>query len=414
MDGVDFSMPSMAFDSNDLSMLIVDYPMEHEMTPLPGTADRRQGDRDEGARRFSYENFSATGTTASTSTGIPSWPTTQAGFSEGSLEFGRDQEADVAVSDSSVAEDARTFAKSHKELLKLSLELVEDRERMDSQAPWPPRPPITPNPLKCSSSIQQQPVNRMLDQASRLWDILKDLSATSDTPKPRPGGPGYENGVSNHLNGSSDRPRQGYTRPSNVETGYPGNNGNLASRSFSPPPSSSATRSLDPLLIANLVTTYVCLLRSCRAVFARLYHALLMAPTSEVNSLISLPGLQFGNFPLENNLAIQVKVLIELTSGMLLRISNALGISPASVIGGSSSPTPNEDVEHRLPFLSDPVAISIRQIILSQELMQNGAQDGEPPPLTRIIKNIQTLLERRYCPLSLFPMRNLFIIDSVG
>ena len=234
----------------------------------------------------------------------------------------------------------------------------------------------------------------MLDQASRFWDILKCLSAASDAPKPHPGAR-YENDANNHANGSSNGSRQGSIRPRSADTGYLAN-GDIDSSSLLSSAPLPPAKGPDPLLIVNLVTTYVCLLRTCRAVFARLYHALLMAPTSEVNSLISLPGLQFGNFPLENNLAIQVRVLIELTSGMLLRISNALGINPASVIGGSSSPRPSEDPEHRLPFLSDPVAISIREIILSQEMMQSGTQNGEPPPLVRIIKNIQTLLERRY------------------
>lgn len=390
MDGMDFSMPSMGFDSGDLSSLIVDYSMDHDLA-LSRTAERRQGDKDERSRRFSYEDFpnADTSNTSNASTSVPGWPTAPAGPSEGSLESVQDKEPE-----SGAAEEPRGGpAKSHQDLLKLSLELMEDQEMMSAQAPWPPKPPITPNPLKCSSSIQQQPVNRMLDQASRLWDILKNLSAAGDAPRPRTTtSAGYEN---SHANGNGAH--QGSMRPrSGTVAGYPGgSNGDIDSWSF-PAPSPPSYKHPDPILIANLVTTYVCLLRSCRAIFARLHHALLMAPTSEENSLISLPGLQFGSFPLENNVAIQVRVLIELTLGMLHRISAALGISPADVIGGgSSSPTPNEDAAHRMPFLSDPVAISIRQIILSQEMMLSSTQSVEPPPLARIIKNIQTLLERR-------------------
>ncbi|SPO07538.1 uncharacterized protein DNG_10232 [Cephalotrichum gorgonifer] len=406
MDGMDFSMPGMGFDSGDLSSLIVDYSMDHDLS-LSRTTDRRQGsDRDEGGRRFSYDDFTNADTT-SASTSVPSWPTTRGGLSDGTIESMRDQDVEPGVLNAEEAARGSTPAKSHRDLLKLSLELMEDQEMMSAQAPWPPKPPITPNPLRCSSSVQQQPVNRMLDQASRLWEILKNLSAVGDTPRPRSGSR-YENGSSNHSNGggggtsSNGTNRQGSIRPRSATAGnsYLAGNGNgsdLDSVAFPPPLPPHSYKHPDPVLIANLVTTYVCLLRSCRAVFARLHHALLMAPASEENSLISLPDLQFGNFPLENNVAIQVRVLIELTLGMLHRISNALGIGLADVIGGdsSSSPTPNEDAAHRMPFLSDPVAISIRQIILSQEMMQSSSQNVDPPPLARIIKNIRTLLERR-------------------
>lgn len=398
-------MPSMGFDSEDLSSLIADYPMDHNLS-LTRTTESRQGDRDEGDRRFKYKDFSSADAT-STDTGVPSWPTTQAGVSESSLESGRDREAEARVP--SAKGVSRGPAKGHMDLLKLSMELMEDQERMNTQAPFPPRPPIAPNPLKCSSSIQQQPINHMLDQASRLWDIIKDLSTAGDTPRLHTGS-GYENGANTQASGNAGNgARQASMRPRSAVAGHLASNGDLDPSPF-PATSESSYKSVDPILIANLVTTYVCLLRSCRSVFARLYHALLMAPASEENSLISLPGLQFGNFPLENNLAIQVRVLIELALGMLHRISNSLGINPADVIGGSSSPTPNDDAAYRMPFLGDPVAISIRQIILSQEMMQSNTQNGDPPPLAMIIKNIQALLERRYLPpfLSIIVSLSLF------
>ncbi|KAK8076186.1 hypothetical protein PG994_003458 [Apiospora phragmitis] len=80
-----------------------------------------------------------------------------------------------------------------------------------------------------------------------------------------------------------------------------------------------------------------------------------------------LPSLQFGTFQLSNSLPIQVKVLIDITSGMLLRITNALGINPAGVTASPSPASTQNDSEARLPFLTDPVAVSLRDTILSQE-----------------------------------------------
>jgi hypothetical protein len=141
----------------------------------------------------------------------------------------------------------------------------------------------------------------------------------------------------------------------------------------------------------NLVTTYVNLLRNCRAVFTRLYHALQANPSPESNAMLSLPSLQFGEFQLENNVSIQVKVLIELASGMLQRIGNALGINTGP---GPSGPLSPDGQNYRLPFLNDPVAVSIREIILSQESMQGGIHGGDPP-LADIMNNLKRLLESR-------------------
>lgn len=66
MDGMDFSMPSMEFESGDLQSLIADYPMDHDLS-LPRSVERRQGDRDGGARRFSYEDLPPNNDTSNTS-----------------------------------------------------------------------------------------------------------------------------------------------------------------------------------------------------------------------------------------------------------------------------------------------------------------------------------------------------------
>ena len=67
-----------------------------------------------------------------------------------------------------------------------------------------------------------------------------------------------------------------------------------------------------------------------QGVLTRLYNALEVTPKDDYNSVLGLPSLQFGEFQLHNKPSIQVKVLIELLSSMLLRIEETLGISQAS------------------------------------------------------------------------------------
>ncbi|KAK3385178.1 hypothetical protein B0H63DRAFT_472483 [Podospora didyma] len=303
------------------------------------------------------------------------------------------------------------------DLLKLSLELVEDQYIIETQAPLDGTP--TPPPHECPPAEQSRFINRVLNQSSRFWDILKTMSLEAESQRQRTTSAAKSNGESNgfhngngHTNGGSNGGSldsgawRGWTRPRTGDTNN--SNGNRvdmdlygtssSSSSSSSPP--VASHRVDPVLVVNLVMTYVYLLRSCRAVFVRLYQALEMTPTAESRSPLRLPSLQFGDFQLENNLAIQVKVLVEMMSGMLLRIGNTLGISPSGVIvpaDGNASP-PAEDRDCRLPFMSDPVAVSVREIILSQERAQGGGitRPGEAPPLPEIMANLRRLLGRRY------------------
>ncbi|KAK0751375.1 hypothetical protein B0T18DRAFT_426023 [Schizothecium vesticola] len=293
---------------------------------------------------------------------------------------------------------------SYKDLLKLSLELVEDREILDTRAPLTARPSIAP--LTCSSMQQQQAVNRVLSQTARFWDIVKAISTSS--PETCPNSSSSCSSTSGFVSvGHGGQTRSGSTSSSSsaslINLGSIGHgwenaslngNGDLdsnlsASSTLSLP--SSAPGRQDHLLMINLVMTYINLLRNCRAVFTRLYQALQVTPPPESNAKLILPSLQFGEFQLENNVPIQVKVLIELTSGMLQRIGSAFGFN---AVTGPGVPLSPDDHNYRLPFLNDPFAVSVREIILSQESMQGGVHGGEPP-LVDIMSSLKLLLERR-------------------
>lgn len=364
---MDFALPHMAFDTNDIGVLIVDH-----------SPTRAQGHQDDAT--LTNLGWGAHGA-------YPDACTLDTGRQH------RDVEPDMM---GAPADTQRLITGAYKDLLKLSLELVEDREILDTQAPLPVSPSIAPP--TCSSSKQQRPINRVLNQTARLWDIVKAMSSTSHersaSSSSASSGCGSASGGGGN-GGSGSQTHSTSTSNGDLGSNFPG----PPVSSLSSPPTSADGRQ-DHLLMVNLVTTYVNLLRNCRAVFVRLHHAVQhevnRSPESNANAMLSLPSLQFGEFHLENNVSIQVKVLLELVSGMLQRIGNALGINnteSAAPSGGLFTPD-DQNYQYRLRFLNDPIAVSTREIILSQESMQGGIHGGDPP-LADIMDDIKRLLEGR-------------------
>jgi hypothetical protein len=382
LDPMDFALPHMAFDTNDLSVLMVD----HSPTRAEGHED----------------DATLCGPGPGTNLGWGS----HGAHPDACMDTGREHR-DVEPDMMGAPVDTKRLSGTYKDLLKLSLELVEDREILDTQAPLTALPSIAP--LACSSIKQQQPITRVLNQTARFWAIIKALSSSasqeSSAISSASSGCSSASG-SGRSGGSGSQTRSNSTSSSSFsqvnlsslrhvrDTASLSSNGDLDSNfsgsSLSSLPTSAAGHQ-DHLLMINLVTTYVNLLRNCRAVFTRLYHALQVNPSPESNAMLSLPSLQFGEFQLENNVSIQVKVLIELASGMLQRIGNALGINTGPGPNGPRSP---DDQNCRLPFLNDPIAVSTREIILSQESMQGGIHGGDPP-LADIMNNLKRLLDSR-------------------
>lgn len=357
----------MAFDTNDIGVLMVDH--------LP---TRAQGHQD-----------------GATLTNL-GWGSHGAHPDACTLDTGRqyrDVEPDMM---GAPADTQRLITGAYKDLLKLSLELVEDREILDTQAPLPVSPSIAPP--TCSSSKQHRPINRVLNQSARLWDIVKAMSLTSQESSASCSS--ASSGCGNASRGGGNGGSGSQTRSTSTSNEDLGSNfpGPWLSSLSSPP--TSADGQQDHLLMVNLVTTYVNLLRNCRAVFVRLHHAVQheanRSSEPNPNAMLSLPSLQFGEFQLENNVSIQVKVFIELASGMLQRIGNALGINKTGLAAPSGALlTPDDQTQnYRLPFLNDPIAVSTREIILSQESMQGGIHGGDPP-LANIMDDIKRLLEAR-------------------
>lgn len=313
---MDFSMPVASFDSCDFSFI---FPDAQSGLRNPATAEMPD--------ERNLEPCNILGPT-----GLEPWRLLQRdAVSAPGLHRAMDDDHELPAIDS-------------KSLTQLSLEIIEDYELLRTNSPLKGQPANVPH--HCSSTEQHRPFNRMLSQASQLWDIIKSMS------------------VSTTADGVGDF----------STTAAPG----------------SLPNRIDQVLIMTLITTYAHLMRNCRGIFMRL----LLALQSDASAKLILPALQFGTFQLNNSLPIQIKVLIDITSGMLLRITNALGINPAGVTAGPPPASMGSDSETRLPFLTDPVAVSLRDTILSQE--HDLPENEQHMSLRGIMVDILHLVDQKF------------------
>ncbi|KAK8007360.1 hypothetical protein PG989_001350 [Apiospora arundinis] len=345
---MDYAMPIPNFDIGDFSFLSSDTPLgvsKFATTEMPDSRDYEIRDNEVSATasRFSEP-----------------WK-----LSHGGLVSPRHSEPNPPRK---YTEEHEFPAADSKKLTQLSLEISEDYELLRNSSPLKGQPENVPH--NCTSAEQHRPFNRMFDQASRLWEIIQGMSAFVE------GGNGLKDIDFQHCN----RVEPSFASP---EEKY--NAGTSTSTTYRP------TGKTDQILILSLITTYAWLMRNCRSIFMRL----LMALKSDASAKLILPSLQFGSFQLSNSLPIQVKVLIDITSGMLLRITNALGLSPVGVATGSPpASTQEEPGTSRLPFVTDPIYISFRDSILSQDL--NLPENDQNQSLQGIMVDIQRLVDQKF------------------
>ncbi|KAK7960589.1 hypothetical protein PG996_011233 [Apiospora saccharicola] len=313
---MDFSMPVASFDSGDFSFQFPDAQLDLGNLAAAETSDNNN-----------LECLSTSG-----ATNLKPWGLSHHNaFSEPGSHRSKDDHELPAI--------------ESKSLTQLSLEIIEDYEILRTSSPLKGQPANVPH--HCSSTEQHRPFNRMLNQASQLWDIIKSMSASANTE-----------GAGNFSTSAAQN---------------------------------SLPKRIDQVLIMTLITTYAHLMRNCRGIFIRLLFAL----QSDASAKLILPSLQFGTFQLSNSLPIQAKVLIDITSGLLLRITNALGINPAGVTAGGPPPSAMQnDPETRLPFLMDPIAVSLCDTILSQE--HDLPENEEHMSLHGIMVDILHLVDQKF------------------
>ncbi|KAK1758831.1 hypothetical protein QBC47DRAFT_457234 [Echria macrotheca] len=390
LDGMDFPMSGVQFDT-------VDYDLEFLLSGSHQAPHPIQPGVSNGSGASQNGETPPTNTQQSDLAGSSTWtPPSQSGTTPSG-----DVGSSTATSADQPARRSVQKLGSYLDLIQLSLDLVQDQKALETLAPMDGAQPRVPAHT-CAKDQQSLYINRVLNQCSKFWEIIKTMSLETQSLLEPP-----EAGLENHPSRSNGNriaqdpgPSEETVHPDEWRawTRIPPSDAGDTDR----PPSTEPTSSqpIDHAMVVNLVMTYIHLLRSFRAIFFRMLRGLELAPeTPEIHHPLVLPSLQFGDFQLENNLAIQVKVLIEMATGMLLRIGHTLGISPAGVVvpADGTPPAASENRDFPLPFMSDPAAVALRETILAQERQLGGSlHGGETPLLFDTVADLRRLLARRY------------------
>lgn len=249
---------------------------------------------------------------------------------------------------------------SYKDLLQLSVALAEDQEEVGARMAMASQPSCKGQ--TGPAAPEECPINRVLKWTSRFWDILKAILQGHDGQQRSQTG----NGQQQLAAAVSTWPR---TRP-NI------------------------------LILVQILTTYVSLVRLCRDIFLHLYNVLQVVPLCHLEQVLHLPSLQFGEFQMENSISFQVQALIQLNTSMLLRIEEALGTSTGTISGLSGAVADRQPQSAhtqragRQSIMSDPIVASLREIILSHERTRMTANSTEQPSLMTVTRNLKRILQQ--------------------
>ncbi|KAK4212040.1 hypothetical protein QBC37DRAFT_466565 [Rhypophila decipiens] len=244
------------------------------------------------------------------------------------------------------------------ELLDLSSRMVEDQQVLSSlQTP-------TSHGSGFSESTTDMPLHRLLDNTVYLSNLLKDLSVNDQIadqpqqPKPTDSDPSSVSAYVHIL------PKPGTLIPPPGERQLPD--------------TTSAKRlhpAGDMVLTTTLITTYIILVRSWRQVFLHFLDILGSNNGTSLTSLAtSLPALQLGGLHvLRNNPSMQIAVLLETSTGLIEGVEDFLGVfqkQQSSLTGAGNS---------CLRMMADPSSVSIREALLSQEMLRVYGIGRRPP-----------------------------------
>lgn len=256
-----------------------------------------------------------------------------------------------------------------KRLLKLNLELIDDLELLESGSLIMGSSSFLKGDVSPTVGKLDLPIFRMLSHSTQFMDILEtgmcttehhsvlanalDVSRETLSTKRETKSPSAD-----AMGGSVE---DGEATTSSYDSGY-----FTMMESFPEQARTPVPQRLDISTSLSMLATYCHLVRVYRAVFTQLYQLFLIIPPADAAAYLLLPSLQFGQFHMDGNLTVQVQVLIELGSSMLLKIERTLGMSP--------DPTRDQDDEiGTLAFImNDSPLLSIRDHILAQEQVMYG------------------------------------------
>ncbi|KAJ5717597.1 hypothetical protein N7488_003243 [Penicillium malachiteum] len=272
------------------------------------------------------------------------------------------------------------FNELRKRLLKLNLELTDDLELLDTESKLARFSPFLRDDISSSVSKLDLPISRMLSHSTHFLEMLQPGANTSEISQhlipsielPQTGLDIFDNTKPLSL-GSRDGGLEEVATTASHDSGY-----HTIFTSPSDQERSTVLEKYDISISLIILTTHCQLIRLYRSVFNQLYQLLLIAPPADMSSLLLLPSLQFGQYNMEGNLAMQIQALMDLVSNMLEKIERALGVSQDSSGDISSAPS----------ILENALLASIRDNVMTQEQIECGVSLKDTLAcLTRLVKD---------------------------
>lgn len=269
---------------------------------------------------------------------------------------------------------APSFPNPIRDLHELCYKLVEDQDVLDTGNTSTPGSPG-------SEDIMETAAQRALRRTTGLSEILKNMAAREQV----------QDRCASQRHPSSSTSR---------ETSSAGSFAYIGMGPGADPSSTTLRRKRsqpDPVLVTAVSTAYILLIRTWRDIFLQLHRLLLLSTTDLPSSSerfrlpMLLPSLQLGGFTVQNNPTIQVIVLLELVSSMLKVVEGRLGIADQWPRNQAVDHHPHHQHQQQTdeavmvlkPF-TDPVAISIRETLLSQEVLRIAAAEDDDCGLAQL------------------------------
>ncbi|KAI1395854.1 hypothetical protein F4819DRAFT_477289 [Hypoxylon fuscum] len=156
--------------------------------------------------------------------------------------------------------------------------------------------------------------------------------------------------------------------------------------------SSDKPAPIDMPIALMILSCYTLLLKTYEAVFSRIQKSLLMQGKLYPQSIPPmLPGVHIGSFRLDNHQDLQMEIILQLSSHLLERIEEALGIR---IISRQPEAAPNGTGTHGL--LDTTSASAILDIMLKQKDPRNRKEscEGRVVLVKKAIESIREMLRK--------------------
>jgi hypothetical protein len=261
-------------------------------------------------------------------------------------------------------EKPTSLQNTRKELLKLKIELLEDLEMLETDSVAQASESLLNDLFNPSVARLNLPIYRMLNHSSRFFEMIQSLHRAPETSNLTP----VKSPTQSQSRGLEDStllfPDVSDTNLDECATTISSHDSGYRTAMTSSPDRTMITTSpkCDITVWLSVLEAHCYLIRIYRAIFTRLYQLFLIIPPVDAAMYLLLPKLQLAQFHVDGNLAVQVQVLVDLSSSMMGQIDGVLGLP-------SGYDQAQEATEIRLPAAvgEGNWSTAIRDLVLAQE-----------------------------------------------